>query len=328
MKTVLLIKIEAPGYSSVGLENAFKEHFQEVHSIDWQSINFNNHGEIWPEINAKCLEVMPHLIFCQFQKEKLKIDQWKKLAKYGYVINYTEDVREDTTWYEEVAPHIGLTIFTNIDDVEKLQAKGIMNVAYLPVSYNDVWYKQQQPTEKYYGDIIFLGQNYVGSNLNFPQAQQRQDMVKFMKETYGDKFQAYGLGQENQMLTYPHNVEALNNCKIAITHSNFKRKGYCSDRNLNALACGAITIQQEFEGAYDMFKDCPTLTLWSKFDELEMYCNYFLHAFEMRIKAIHDLKRDWAMYIKIHHTWKSRVRDIIELMAGRKPRRIRIHEFD
>lgn len=54
----------------------------------------------------------------------------------------------------------------------------------------------------------------------------------------------------------------------------------------------------------------------------------FLKAFEMRIKAIHELKADWAIYIKIHHTWKSRIKDVINLMAGEKPRRIRIHEFD
>src|SRR6185437_16932380 len=98
MKKALLIKLEAPSYSSIGMETAFKEYF-EVRSIDWQRIRFsgglNGLDILWEIILNQCISFMPNIIFCQFQKsEVLTVDQWKRLADFGFVINYTEDVRE------------------------------------------------------------------------------------------------------------------------------------------------------------------------------------------------------------------------------------------
>jgi hypothetical protein len=308
MKKVLLIKLEAPSYSSIGMENAFKEAFEEVHSIDWQRINFNTGGKgLWPEIYTKCLEVIPDLIICQFQKPNvLTLEQFKKLSKFGFVINYTEDVREDTTWYEEVAPHIGLTLFTNYDDMVKLTDKGF-KAASMFVPYNDEWYKPQPKTEKYYGDIIFIGNNYTTSNLNFPYAQERQDMIKFMKYKFGDKFQCYGMGQENQILSPSQCIEAYNNTKVVITQNNFKRRLYMSDRGLNAMACGADTLLQYFNGIEKMFNDAPCLHSWMDFDHLEIMCKGILLINENYEKNFRLRMTD---YIKKDHSWRNRVKFI------------------
>lgn len=324
MDKVLLIKIEAPSYSSIGMETAFKEYFKEVHSIDWQAIRFNyGLADLRQWILDKCFFCRPDLIFIQIQKpEILEVDFFKELSDFGAVVNYTEDVREDTSWYEEVAPHIALTLFTNIDDVEKLQAKGIKNVAYMPVSYNHVWYRPMAKTEKNYGDIIFIGNNYVGTALDFPGAQERQDMINFMKQEYGDRFQAYGMGQENQMLLPAQCVEAYNNCKIAITHSNFKRKNYCSDRNLNAMACGALVIHQDFQGRMAMFADAPHLFTWDGFEDLKYYCDWLLSMPNPR-----EVSSSTPAYTMQYHSWYARVLDLKKMLSkNKKP--IRIYEFD
>ena len=253
MRKALLLKVEAPSYSSIGMENAFKEHF-EVSSIDWQKERFLQGLEgLWDKVIKECMFFKPDLIFCQIQlSDVFTVEQWKKLASFGFVINYTEDVRENIDWYEEIGGFIGLTIFTNKDDVKRFKHD---NVAYMMVPYNDVWYKPQPKTDKYYGDIVFIGNNYVGTNLNFPKAQERQDMIKFMEEKFEDKFHAYGLGQKFQMLSPMECVEAYNNAKVVITHNNFEREGYCSDRGINAMACDAPVIHKYFDGLYDFMED-------------------------------------------------------------------------
>src|ERR1019366_788393 len=162
MKKALLIKLEAPSYSSIGMERAFKEHF-EVVSIDWQGVRFNlGINKLWPAIMFQVGLFNPDLIFIQLQvSHVLNTEQFKELGKIAFVINYTEDVREDIKWMEDAAPHIGLTIFTNQDDVDKLKEKGIYNVAYMPVSYNDVWYRPVSKTDKYYAYIVFIGNHTV-----------------------------------------------------------------------------------------------------------------------------------------------------------------------
>jgi hypothetical protein len=306
MKKALLIKLEAPSYSSIGMETAFKEYF-EVRSIDWQRIRFsgglNGLDILWEIILNQCISFMPNIIFCQFQKsEVLTVDQWKRLADFGFVINYTEDVRENISWYENVAPHIGLTVFTNLDDVNRFKYD---NVGYMMVAYNHLWYKPQPKTEKDYGDIVFVGNNYVGNSLKFPCAQERQDMIKFMKGVFGDKFQAYGMGQENQMLSPAQVIEAYNNCKVVITQNNFHRTGYCSDRGINAMGCGAIVIHQHFNGIEEMFCQNPYLYTWKTFKELSEQCEFILSfpTFNVRQKI--------AFYTRINHSWLNRVKFII-----------------
>lgn len=303
MKKALLIKLEAPSYSSVGMESAFRDHF-EVKSIDWQRIRFS-HGVdgldvLWQTILAECIGFSPDIIFCQFQKgEILTIEQWEKLATFGFVINYTEDVREDISWYEEVAPNIGLTIFTNVVDVIKINKAG-----YMFVGYNHLWYKPQPKTEKDYGDIVFIGNNYSASNLNFPYAKERQEMVSFMEERFGDRFRAYGLGQRYQMLPPSQVIEAYNNCKVVITHNNFKRSGYCSDRGLNATGCGATVVHEYFEGIYDMFEKNPYWYTWKTLDDLAENC-------ERVLRRSVDVREAVSEYARINHSWLNRVKFVI-----------------
>lgn len=314
MNKVLLIKIEAPTYSSIGMEEAFREHFKEVYSIDWQHERFN-HGlaGMWDKIITTCEKVKPDLIFCQIQrKDVLTVAQFKKLAQYGFVINYTEDVREDISFYEEVGEFIGLTIFTNKVDAAIFKHS---NVAYMFVSYNHLWYKPQAKTEKYYGDIVFIGNNYVGTNLKFPEAQERQDMISFLKGKFGDKFRAYGMGQEFPMLLPYQVVEAYNNCKVVVTQNNFKRDGYCSDRGLNAMGCGAKTVNQYFEGINNMF---PFLAIdcWFDFEGLYTTCEILLKEND------NPHKEENSKWMKENHSWLNRVKVVMSFIKLLKPETI------
>lgn len=308
---VLHAGITAPTYSSEAITKSFVDVFGECIYFDWQSHRFNYGVEIMRRnllLEAKTYK--PDIIFLHLNhnNEVLDIDTVKELSEIGFTIWYTEDVREDISWFETITPVIGLSIFTNIDDVEKLKSKGINNAHYLPVSYNNLWYKKQPKTLKYYGDIVFLGNNYIGTNLDFPQAEQRQQMVLALKKEFGDKFQAYGNGQENKMLNPQEVVECYNNAKIAIGHNNFTRKGYQSDRCMNSMGCGCLTlIHNDGSNTFNFGK-----LLWIDIPFIIEMCNTYL-----TVNASREFMAE-LQYKEVtqNHTWYNRSQELLKLING------------
>ena len=169
--------ITSPFYSSEAITQSFKEVFGDVYYFNWQEHRYLLGVEgMRNELRVQALVYEPDVIFLHFNhtSEVLRYEDYEKLKEIATVVTYTEDVREDISHFEKIAPVVDWMIFTNIDDVETLAAKGINNASYLPVSYNNIWYKPQPKTEKYYGDIVFIGNNYTNTNLNLPNSKQRQ----------------------------------------------------------------------------------------------------------------------------------------------------------
>lgn len=314
MKSVLFCKIEAPTYSSAGMVKGFKEAgFDEVFEFDWQRFRFSVGLEgMRSRLLGMAQMNKPDLIFLHLQiNSAIDIETAQALQAIAPVVNFTEDVREDTGWYEDVAPYIALTVFTNKEDVEKLKAKGIDNVVYMPTSYNDIWYsKYAAKPEKKYGDIVFLGQNYVGTNLDFPLAQERQEMIQFLKGEYGDLFQAYGMGQENPMLNPMEAVHAYNGCKIAIGQNNFLRTGYSSDRLFNTMGCGAFMITSHFPDIETLFEKEKHLEWFTNFDELKNLIDYYLDDETER----EIIAEEGHQFILENHRWKNRFELIVKTL--------------
>jgi spore maturation protein CgeB len=257
MKKALVISIEAPTYSSLGMIDGFRQHFEQVEAVNWQALRFNGgYDFMWLTIFQTCEVFKPDLIFMQFQHgEAVPAEKVKQLSEYAPVVNYTEDVRDDVGWIEQMHPHLSLSVFTNKDDAEKMKSLGF-NSMYHHVSYNHVWYKPQPASSTNYGDIVFLGNNYKDNPLNFPMADERQKIISVMKQVFGNRFKAYGLGQENRMLNPQEAIECYNNCKIAISFNNFKRAGYQSDRFTNATGCGALTMYEYGDYPYGNIAAC------------------------------------------------------------------------
>jgi len=324
---VFHVGITAPSYSSESITKSFKDVFGDCLFFDWQLHRFSYGTETMRSnllLEAKTYQ--PDVIFLHLNhnSEALSIVNYEELSKIAFTITYTEDVRENIDWFKTITPIVGLSIFTNIDDVETLKSKGVNNAMYLPVSYNDIWYKKQPKTERYYGDIVFLGNNYVGTNLNFPKAQERQDMIAALKKEFGDKFQAYGLGQENKMLNPQEAIECYNNAKIAIGHNNFTRKGYQSDRCLNSMGCGCLTIMQHYEGIGYVDYGFPLRVViageimqerdvWDSFEKLISMCKRYLlndNIREMLAEKQHNKVTE-------NHTWKQRAESIKSIIENK-----------
>lgn len=312
---VFHIGITAPSYSSEAISKSFNDVFGECRYFDWQFHRFNYGTEIMRDnmlLEAKVYKPDVIFVHCNHNGEAIIDENYKQLSEIAQVVTYTEDVREDISHFENISPLVKLMIFTNIDDVEKLKEKGFNNAVYLPVSYNDIWYKKQGKTSKYYGDIVFVGNNTVNSNLNFPKAQERQDMIAALKKEFGDKFMAYGMGQENKMLNPQEAVECYNNAKIAIGHNNFSRKGYQSDRALNAMGCGCPVLMKEYDGIKDNFPDLRGFA-WKNVDDLIVLCKiYFM---ENGIGLLDGLADYQYKEVTENHRWYNRAESIKELLS-------------
>ncbi len=309
---VLHVGITAPTYSSEAITKAFENTFGQTIYFDWQHFRFSMGVEgMRTALMVIAKTEKPDIIFLHFNhnNEALTPEIYQQLSQIGFTITYTEDVREDITWFEQITPLVNLSIFTNVDDVETLKSKGINNAMYLPVSYNDIWYKKQPKTERYYGDIVFLGNNYAVTNMDFPQAKQRQEMIAELKAEFGDKFRAYGNGQEYPMLNPQQAVEAYNNAKIAIGQNNFNRKGYQSDRIMNSMGCGCFTmIQYCNERMIDE-------SIWVNIEQLVIKCAINL-AFEEKRNRIAEIQYH---SVTQKGRWINRAKSIKEYYDSVKP---------
>mgnify|MGYP000868588981 CR=1 FL=1 len=308
MSKVLHIRMDAPTYSSDGMEQGFKDAGFEYDCLYWQQIKFNEGVEsLRKRMIKRVSETLPDIIFLHIQSEGI-LDEATiyELNKYCFTVLFTEDVREEI-WQEKLLPELGLMIFTNKDAVEKLERKGFVNVAYMPTSYNHLIYKKGEPSGKDYGEIIFIGNNYADTNLKFPKAKHRADMVYFMEQTFGDRFKAYGRGFKNQMLKPEQEIDAYRSCKIAITHNNFYRKGYCSDRSFRAVGTGAFTLHEYYEGIESNFIHLNT---WSTFDQLKRLCVSALNNDYIRNKIALEENNNCIK----NNTWSSRFKTLKKLI--------------
>lgn len=313
-KKVLHIGINNAFYSPDGQKEGFERLGMEYSFLDWQKIRFNESIEgLHLRMVTKARMERPDLIFLQLQNsDALDPETAQDLSEIGFVVNFTEDVREDISWYEEIAPYVGLTVFTNIEDVTKLKKKGINNVAFMPTSYNNIWYKRQIPSPMNYGEIVFIGSNYLDTNMNFPKAQERVDMVHFLKEEFGEHFQVYGQGWEDSRLLNPQEaIEAYNNCKVAITHNNFLLPGYTSDRLFNAMGCGAATISQWYPGINKDF-NVNVLSTWLNFDMLKEEVTKFIKQPKLR----ESIANNGYNHVREKHQWANRFDQLINIING------------
>jgi len=305
MKKALVISIEAPTYSSVGMVDGFRQFFEQVSAINWQALRFEGgYDFMWKTIFDTCGAFKPDLIFIQFQHgEAVPSEKVKELSVYAPVVNYTEDVREDIEWIEEMHPYLALSVFTNMEDAEKMRGLGF-NSMYHHVPYNHIWYRPKPMTSTNYGDIVFLGNNDIYNPMGFPMADARREMVSVMKRIFGKSFMAYGLGQENRMLNPQEAIECYNNCKVAVSFNNFKRRGYQSDRYTNATGCGALTMYEHGEYPYGSIAACT----YQNFYHLADLCNEALDSAVVS-KSIAEYQR---MYTEKNLRWVNLIDSMLK----------------
>lgn len=214
------------------------------------------------------LPFMPDLVFCQIQSETIQgnIKTVEHLGQHlqcfvdadAFVMNWSGDMRAVTPkWYFDMARHVSMTTFSNMQDVENLRAKGFksefLQIGIDPLVFRPDGDKIEVP------EIVFMANNYGNQ---FPLSGYRREVVQFLKRTYGNRFGVFGNGWQPTERSFNHSqleeAKAYRGAKVAISVSHFDSDRYTSDRLLRSMACGCPTISHDFKG---IEKDWPSFYL-------------------------------------------------------------------
>lgn len=318
-KPVLLFAaIYAPSFNSDFMVKGFEECGFEVIKFDWQSERFNHGTEAMrTKLINLAIEHRPSQIFLHIQnKDALDIETVKTLESISPIVNFTFDVRskQKTEWMYEMAKHVTLTAFACEEDRKECASRGIENVMHLHSSCNMDLYAPRVLTYPIPMDIVFVGNRYDTSNLEFPLAEERQEMIRFLQQTYTSRFRAFGLGQQGGMVMPAIEATIYNASKIAISHNNFERDGYTSDRTWRIIATGSLALLRWFPGIEEIFQKEVHCDWWKTFDELKNLIDYYLSD-EKERKAVAEIGMN---FVRENHTWKDRVCKIQEALQVEK----------
>jgi hypothetical protein len=200
----------------------------------------------------------------------------RDLQKVCPIVVFNEDVRDSVQWLIDLAPDVSL--LSNLDDAVTLMHNNLA-AAWMMPTYDEGYYfrlPEHQKSYQKYGEIVFIGNKYANNKtLNFPNAQQRVEMIEYMQAQFGSRFQAYGLGTINSYLPPQKEAEAYRNARIVIGHNNFHRTDYQSDRMVRAIASGALFVPH-----FNHISNTNNLWMinasWKSFSQLGMIVEEYL----------------------------------------------------
>lgn len=256
------------------MQEAFNEHYQYA-EINTSTPNFNE--EVKNMVDKFC----PDIVFMQIQSEGIiDVDTVKYIKKKDvFVANWTGDVRTPVPdWYIDLAPHIDVTLFTNIADVKDLKGRGL-RADYLQIGFDPNIYCPEAITEPILTTppIVLCANNYDN---HFPLSKYRKDIVAALKKEFKDKFAIYGNGWEknNGSFNYSQVVEAAvyRGATIAINCSHFDYERYFSDRMLRVMGSGAFCLSHNYSGIGEDWKVGEDLVTFNNIEELITKCHYYL----------------------------------------------------
>lgn len=282
----------------------------EVTVFDWYSYQKKNglqamRTHILLDINY----LKPDMVFMQIQgKGVIDVETAMDMSDQSFVVNWTGDVRSDIDWYKELAPHIGITLFSNQTDVDRMRSEGL-EADYLQVGYDELIYNTEVPKGRGYPKIVFLGNNYIKSKL-FPLSQERVDMVRYMQNRFKANFKVYGFGWVGAKRLLPHQeAQCYATSLIAINQNHFHYNRFSSDRILRAMACGAFMACKYYPGIELEFTMGKHLECWSTFQELEDICRYYLKNEEARKR----IAMAGAQHVKENFRWHNRIEELVKI---------------
>lgn len=336
----LFVGIFAPTFDSTFMVRGFEENGYRVEVMDWQKIKFQATVEItevvkkegtedeYEEVKVKqdgvavlqdalikkALKEKPDLIFLHIQSENilntLVVDQLQRIAD-TVIYNFDCRSKEKTQWLYDLVPYVKLVCFSNIDDAVACRNKGNYNVMVLQSSADYDVYKplpnKKSIPDEFKHDIVFVGNRYDNTNMEFPEAKARTEMVEFLQNEYGDKFKAWGMGWKySRLVNKQEEVMIYNGCKIAITQNNFNRAEYQSDRIYRIMGCGAFALMQHFPNA-NLYFNNDVAAAWLDLPMLKSQIDRYLEDEELREQKAFLGSR----FVREKHSWFDRVKQLM-----------------
>lgn len=277
-----------------------------------------------PLLNQKILQITeaPDIVFIQIQRrDVLSIEAAEHLKRLGaFVINWTGDVRSPIpSWYEEFGRHIDLTCFSNVNDVETLNSRGVKS-AFLQIGYDPNIYHPDLENKNYYSKPVLFFANHVGAH-TFPLSALRYQTAISLRNRYGDRFGLYGNGwgelRDGEHYRNQHE-EALmyRGGKIAINISHFDYKRYSSDRLFRILGSGIFCLCKRYPEVEIDFINKHELVLWDTEEELFDLIDYYLspvNEVERQTIALYGYKKAVSTF-----TFKNMAENVRDLFLTHK----------
>ena len=274
-------------------DRAASDRGHDVYRMDWRRM---------PDVNREIIRCIKgqsfDLVFAQIQTAKVIYHEtWDALRASGaFVIHWSGDVRDDIGWFLDAAPHVDITAFTNMDDVNAIREAG-HRAEYLQIGYDEKIYTY---AEKERSGVVFLGNDYGD---RFPLSEARAEMVERMKAEFGDQFKAYGKRQDNKATTPAQEVAIYQSALVAINYDHFNRPLFASDRILRAQACGAAVVSMAYEGIND---EHPYVGAAESLDDMVKMVRFALDNPE-RAAALGKMGADHTLSM---HRWNNRFETI------------------
>lgn len=252
-------------------------------------------------------EFKPDIVFMHLQRPGIiSHTALAAMNKKAKLVNWCGDVREELpAHYIDLGDHIDLTLFTNVEDVEKLRKEGV-KADFLQVGFDSLNFNPEGPVGVY-PEIIFMGSNY---HCQYPLSSYRESMVRTLKSVFGDKFGVYGANWGNQMqngqkiangliTNFGEEGLAYRSCKIAISLSHFERSKYASDRLFRILGTGAFCLTHVYPELEEDFDIGLDLDVFTSIDELINKIKFYLENEELR----KNIAREGCRRARQNFTW-------------------------
>lgn len=220
------------------------------------------------------------------------LDRWAWLAR-------ETDIGKEATWFTE---YLFMADFS--PEAQELYKKlGHEKVFYLKpgVVERDCYLADPDP-KRFPHEIVF-----VGSKGYHPEYPERPALIKFLKDTYGDRFGHYG--NDGIAVLRGHDLNVLySTAKIAVGDSCFGgRPNYVSDRYYETRGRGGFLIHPKVEGVDEM-----GISFYNprSSQELKQTIDHWIKNDEGR----EEMRKAGQHWVKNNETYTQRAQEMLDII--------------
>jgi len=265
----------------------------EVYSMNYEgSFNLEKYKQIKNKIEQEfiyaCSNIKPDWVYLRIHKDILN-PKYISLAKQAnpntIFSNWTGDVRAvPKPPFVEIGKVVDTSLIVSRGQIDQYKKCGLKDVRFVQAGtlINRFFRKsdkeRKELNNKLSHDIVFCANNCG----NFPGHKLRNEVVNKLIQKYGKKFALYGRGwpsgdYNRGVSPYDEQNNIYNGSKIAISINNFNNvEMYFSRRQLNAMACGTLTVSCYIPGLEEYFENGKDLVWFNTPDECMDLVDYYL----------------------------------------------------
>jgi len=289
---------------------------------DYFYFNWYDH---WPDNVKHVREQLLHMargipaemIFAKIQTPTLvPANLLMQIRNYGVrIVSWCGDLRDETPeWAIKIAPYIDLHCFSNNRDVQTIRSMGHA-AEFLNIGFSTDVFCPEGEKRAGTPEVVFLGNNYDN---RFPRSQQRQRIVRDLRQKYEERFAVYGTGWglNDPWLDEEQATAAYRMCKVALNINHYDQVDrFTSDRLFRLMGSGAFCISNYYPGIEEDFEIGKHLVVYREEKEIPMLIDQYLADDEARTR----IAEAGCKHVHANHTWDNRMEQLKGFIKNFKP---------